>query len=49
MFKHNKGIKFFSKYMDKKLSFFYVYKYYKMIVNVSKNIITLLTHCVFTY
>jgi len=39
-------VKFFSsKYMDKGLPHFYVYGYCKMIVNISKNINTLLTHC----
>ncbi len=37
MFKHNKGGNLFSKYIDKKLSCFYAYGYYKIVVNVSKN------------
>jgi hypothetical protein len=46
MHKHGK-VEFFSlKYMDKGLPHFYVYGYYKMIVNVSKDINTLFRHCV---
>ncbi len=46
MHKHSKGECFSSKYMDKGLPHFYVYNYCKMIVNVSKDINALLTHCV---
>ncbi len=46
MFKHIKDKKVFLKYIDKKLSHFDVYGYYKIIINVSQNINTTLTHCV---
>jgi len=40
MFKHSKGWKVFSKYMHMGLSWFYVYGYCKIVVNLSK----ILTH-----
>jgi len=33
--KHNKGENVLSKYMEEKLSYFQVYGYYKLIINVS--------------
>jgi hypothetical protein len=43
MSKHSKGGNVLTKYMDKGLPSFYVYGYWKVIANVSKNINTLLT------
>jgi hypothetical protein len=37
MSKHNKGVILFSNYMDKGLWHFYVYGYYKIIINIWKN------------
>jgi hypothetical protein len=44
MCKHSKGGNVFSKYTNKRLPRFYVYGYYKIIINVSKNSNTLFTH-----
>jgi hypothetical protein len=46
MSKYSMRQKVFSKYMDKGLPCYYVYGYFKIIVNVLKSINTLVTHCV---
>ncbi len=48
MFKHSKGGKFFSKYMDKRLACFYVYGYSKIIVVLYSNVVWP-THSMYDY
>jgi hypothetical protein len=46
MFKHSKGGKVFSKPMDKGLPCYYIYGYFKIVVNVSKKILIHYSHIV---